>query len=88
MELLDFQAKSMKIDVRINFEDFSANDYMILTDKQRLQQVFLNLYSNALKFTSGGSVVVTVRRSFDFKERKDRLGISVRDTGTGISKSN
>mmetsp|Transcript_4666 Transcript_4666/g.7064 ORF Transcript_4666/g.7064 Transcript_4666/m.7064 type:complete len:208 (+) Transcript_4666:171-794(+) len=60
MELLDVQAKSQDIDVQINFKGFT--DYMVYTDKQRLQQVFLNLYSNALKFTSQGSVQVTVTR--------------------------
>ncbi len=51
----------------------------ILGDSGRLQQVFGNLISNAVKFTpSGGTVNVTVREDGDFIE------ISVTDTGHGI----
>ncbi len=53
-------------------------------DKTRMQQVVLNLVSNALKFTSSGGVLVSAR-----VERHDaafhRITIEVRDTGIGIS---
>ena len=54
---------------------------MIYIDKERLQQVILNLQSNALKFTSQGSVTifVSIRQSY--------LNVEVVDTGVGISKT-
>lgn len=50
-------------------------------DRVRLQQVFWNLFTNALKFTpSGGTVFVEVQ------VRHNHVRISVRDTGRGIKK--
>ncbi|WP_293246603.1 HAMP domain-containing sensor histidine kinase [Nannocystis sp.] len=49
-------------------------------DHTRVRQVLLNLVSNAIKFTRGGQVRITARRSDD--ERG--VEIEVRDTGIGI----
>jgi PAS domain S-box-containing protein len=49
-------------------------------DVTRLRQVLLNLFSNAVKFTEKGEVVLTVKKG----KKKDELLFSVRDTGAGI----
>jgi signal transduction histidine kinase len=51
----------------------------IVGDPQRLEQIILNLGTNAIKFTEQGKVVITLRR-FD----SDQWGIVVEDTGIGI----
>ncbi len=51
----------------------------IVADASRLRQVLINLVGNAVKFTSLGGVVVTLR------EEDGQLVLSVRDTGPGIS---
>ena len=51
---------------------------MVMADRGKLEQVLLNLLSNATKFTSEGSIEIT-----SFAE-KDRAGLRVRDTGIGI----
>jgi CheY-like chemotaxis protein len=52
----------------------------ILGDITRLRQILLNLFSNAIKFTEQGEVVLTVKPG----EKKHELLFSVRDTGIGI----
>ena len=57
-------------------------DTEIIHDEKRIQQVILNLQSNALKFTERGSVIIRARiYNFDDGEY---LEVSVIDTGAGI----
>jgi|GEM_PF-1371913 Signal transduction histidine kinase len=57
-------------------------------DPTRIEQIFLNLVGNAIKFTDKGNVTVTVRAPdgeiADSAERT-ALEISIKDTGIGIS---
>jgi signal transduction histidine kinase/CheY-like chemotaxis protein len=63
------------IAVRAEVDDAGA----VAADPAKLQQILLNLLSNALKFTpSGGRVTVVARRT------ADAVQISVADTGVGI----
>ncbi|MBN1564779.1 MAG: GAF domain-containing protein [Anaerolineae bacterium] len=48
-------------------------------DKRRLRQVFLNLISNAAKFTSEGEITITGQRW------EDGVEVIVKDTGMGIA---
>ncbi len=56
----------------------------LIGDAARLQQILLNLTSNAVKFTEAGEIVVSVRVLARPAERVT-LQFSVRDTGIGIS---
>ena len=54
----------------------------VVTDRQKVKQIVLNLLSNALKFTHEGAVTISARRN-----RGDRaLIISVADSGIGIAR--
>lgn len=58
---------------------------MVETDRRRLQQIILNIQSNALKFTEcGGSV--TVYYSFYKKGGNSFIEIQVKDDGMGIKR--
>ena len=58
---------------------------MVYTDKRRLQQVILNIQSNALKFTDkGGSVSVIY--SLYKEDGKSFCEVQIKDTGMGIKR--
>ncbi|WP_192180530.1 HAMP domain-containing protein [Mesorhizobium amorphae] len=62
----------------------------VRTDEKRLQQIVLNLLSNAFKFTSAGEVSLNFRvekktgRRNGAKQPRRALAIAVTDTGIGI----
>lgn len=69
------EAKAIKIYLNV-----ASPDGQVSGDPDRLQQVALNLISNAIKFTpEGGSVMVGLDRS------ESHFKITVSDTGIGIS---
>lgn len=71
-----FQEKGVKL-----VRELNANQNLLKIDKDKIQQVLLNLLSNALKFTpTGGEVKVATTT------KADRFIIIVKDTGIGISK--
>ncbi|MDQ3130637.1 MAG: ATP-binding protein [Acidobacteriota bacterium] len=70
-------AESKNIELEL---DSDSEEIPIFADAGRLQQVFNNLISNALKFTpTGGKVLVSAEMT------RDIARITVRDTGQGIS---
>lgn len=54
---------------------------LVQADENRVQQILLNLVSNAIKFTDSGKVTITARAVDDF------VYVTVSDTGIGIPKS-
>src|SRR6267154_2511399 len=64
----------------IKLETVVESDFRVLGDANRLQQIFWNLFTNAIKFTpKGGHVTITA-------ELKDAdIRVQVRDTGIGIT---
>ena len=53
---------------------------MVLADPNRLEQIFGNIVSNAIKFTPAGSITIEVLR------KRDDVLVSVSDTGIGIKR--
>ena len=52
----------VNIDVHTTFIGF-YDHYMVKTDQKRMQQILLNLYSNAIKFTQRfGKIIVQVEK--------------------------
>lgn len=58
--------------------DADNHDPLINTDKERVGQILLNLFSNAVKYTDKGQIKVSI------KHYNEKLEISVADTGIGI----
>jgi HAMP domain-containing protein/signal transduction histidine kinase/CheY-like chemotaxis protein len=86
--------RQLAADKRLDFNvEFDENlPATIRTDEKRLQQVVLNLLSNAFKFTSHGGVTLAVRSASGgwspnhpvLRSAESAIEISVTDTGIGI----
>jgi len=61
--------------------EFDPSDCAILADSNRMEQIFRNLFTNAIKFTPPGGKI-SVRSKL--KKDKERVEIQVEDTGKGI----
>jgi PAS domain S-box-containing protein len=80
-EILAHRAEDHEIDLIVDYPRTAPRGF--LGDAGRIRQVLTNLVANAVKFTTGGNVVISV----ECEGRDDaeaRMRISVRDTGIGI----
>lgn len=66
--------------VKLIFQKENARDTIIVTDSKRVEQVLINLLSNAAKFTSEGTITL----DYEIDRSSNRLTFSVTDTGIGI----
>ncbi|WP_460225357.1 response regulator [Aurantivibrio infirmus] len=57
----------------------------LVGDSTRIQQVLINLASNAIKFTPQGEIIISIR-SMSHEEDTIALNFSIQDSGIGISK--
>ncbi len=75
------QAESKQLGLKVTFPNRFHHVY--LGDKDRIQQILLNLISNAFKFTENGEINISV--SIDHEDAYEvGLRLAVSDTGSGI----
>jgi signal transduction histidine kinase/CheY-like chemotaxis protein len=79
---LQFQAQEKGIDLHLRIDKDLPPAFS--GDRLRIGQVFYNLVSNAIKFTSKGQVEIEIRYS---SNQKPSILAFVRDTGIGIEPS-
>jgi len=72
--------KNRTVEIRIN-KAFSDKELFVFSDRVRVKQVFVNLLTNALKFTDSGFVEM----GYSLSENQE-IVLYVKDTGIGISK--
>ncbi|MGD9637535.1 MAG: response regulator [Alphaproteobacteria bacterium] len=83
--ILAMNSRGKDLEVLFNIQSDLPNN--LVGDPQRLEQILINLSSNAIKFTKKGEVVVSAK-----EYSKDgtivTLNFTIRDTGIGISAPN
>ena len=83
--IMAFHAKQKRLDFIIDVDENLPQT--LIGDPLRLEQVLLNLTSNAIKFTDKGQVVVKITMLNENEEEdKVALGFEVKDTGIGLTK--
>ena len=79
--LISFGDYAEERDIRLSF-DHDTDSFIMDYDREKMNKVVYNLFSNALKFTpAGGSVTLS------FHHDHDSVTIAVADTGKGIPDS-
>jgi signal transduction histidine kinase len=74
---IDFKNKNIKFNLNVE----KNKDFQIVGDEDKLKQVFINLLTNAIKFTQPGGAVW-----IDLNVNKDKVIAKVKDNGMGIKK--
>ena len=78
-------------DLQLLVECAPSMPRIIYSDRLKLRQILINLFSNAVKFTESGSITLSVSAGSDSASQqqadadKIALTFSVTDTGTGIA---
>ncbi|WP_298842465.1 sensor histidine kinase [Clostridium sp.] len=77
----DFSSVLKEKNITLNYKVNNEVNYIILGDKDKLKQVFINLISNAIKFNKkDGYIDVATSKS------NSKIMVNVKDTGIGIKK--
>ena len=81
-----FQTKIQEKNLKLEKEYDNRIPEALLGDPVRLNQIILNLVSNAVKFTTKGNITVSVKL-LDEDEKEASIEFAVTDTGIGIPES-
>lgn len=73
-----FQFKAQQSNNKIIFNIDESSPTEVATDRLRLQQILMNLLSNALRFTDNGVITIS------YREADHLMYFSVSDTGIGL----
>ena len=65
----------------IKINNLIKDGFLVFMDRERLMQIFINILSNAIKYTGENGLV-----SINATEENHWIRISIRDTGIGIAK--
>ena len=84
MGLYSFQAQEKQLEMLLDIDE-DIPEFMI-GDPVRSKQIFANLISNALKFTSQGHILIVIRLKKASK-RQINVECRVEDTGIGVPKN-
>ena len=83
---LFYEAANLK-GLQLRYEYRGSNKDIYLLDGVRIKQMLTNLTSNALKFTTHGSIIISCKE-IQREKHQCILEFSVKDTGVGIAQEN
>ena len=83
-QIIEMMSQISTKDVKIEFRNMIPGIQNIKTDIQRVQQVLINLISNAAKFSKKGEEIFVVLREKMLMD-KSNICIEVIDSGLGLS---
>jgi signal transduction histidine kinase/ligand-binding sensor domain-containing protein/CheY-like chemotaxis protein len=81
--LLYCKEKNLEIEIELDI-DARLDHIMLVNDAFRIEQIFTNLFSNAVKFTRSG----LIRMGYTHSGNNDAITFFISDTGIGISPEN
>lgn len=77
---LELVKKHVNPEVKIIFANAGQPDSIIITDPQRIEQVLIQILTNAAKFTDYGSITF----GYEISPARDKITFTVTDTGIGV----
>jgi len=77
----DFSSILKAKNIMVNYKVKNNDKHIILGDKDKLKQVFINLISNAVKFNKKNGYI-----TIDISKNNSKIIINVKDNGIGIKK--
>ena len=84
--ILQESIEEKQLQFRIEMEDMVHPE--VMADRLRLNQIFLNILSNSVKFTKqGGSILFSVRERTDAPEGFGSYDFRIKDNGLGMDSS-
>ncbi len=83
-KIFEYQAWEKGLDFEFKFSIDKKNDFLLLGDIGKIQQVLINLVNNAIKFTNTGKISVTIDHTVTYDDLQV-VSFYVKDSGIGMS---
>ncbi len=77
---LDFEFLAKRENKNLTINNLSGNKLYVNADKDKMEKIFNNLFSNSFKYTKAGDDIIV-----DYKKDGNSLIVSFKDTGKGIA---
>ncbi|MFS4481671.1 response regulator [Hyunsoonleella sp. 2307UL5-6] len=84
-KIFEYQAWEKGLEFEYEFSTNKKNDFLVLGDLAKIQQVLINLINNAIKFTNNGKIKVTIDHTVTY-DNLQVISFYIKDSGIGMSK--
>ena len=77
--------QAAKKSLKVTYDHKKVRHYKVIADELRIEQILINIISNAIKYTPDGNEVDLIAEELSEDADKNRYRFVIRDTGVGIS---